>query len=129
MMKSTLLMSSMAVAALTTPAFAGPDRFDQGYSCMAGTECVQHQMRLEDGNRASERPGGDIESTGTAGGSITAARAVHSDSDDFGDEVGDEANDLTSEAGEGFSNAADEAGDEISEAADEAGDAISDAFD
>jgi hypothetical protein len=118
MKKSTLLMSSVAVAALATPAFAAPDRFDQGYSCMAGTECVQQQMRLEDGNRASEKPSGDIESTGTAGGSIAAARLGDSDSDDFGDEVGDEANDLASEAG-----------DEISEAADEAGDAISDVFD
>ena len=135
MMKSTLLMSSVAVAALAAPAFAGPDRFDQGTGCtgMSGTECVQAQMRLEDGNRLSEKSSSNtIDNTAAAstGGTFSAARA--GDSDDFGDEVGavaDDASGLASEAGAGIASAANDAGDAISDAADEAGDAISDAFD
>ena len=59
MMKSAILMTSVAVAALASPAFAAPDRYEQGSGCigMSGTECVQTQMRLEDGNRATEKSG------------------------------------------------------------------------
>jgi hypothetical protein len=121
-MRSSMLLSSVAVAALATPAFALPDRYEQGYSCTGmGFDCLQQEMRHEDGNRAfdkgNERP---------VGGGALAARASDDDDDtDLGDEIGDAAD----EAGDEISAAADEAGDEISEAADEAGDAIGDAFD
>ena len=144
-MKSTILMTSVAVAALASPAFAGPDRYEQGTSCigMSGAECVQQEMRLEDGNRASEKPGdSQIESGATASTGSTSATdgtafsASSGDDDDLGDEVGDEADefgdevsDTADEAGDEIADTADEAGDEISDAADEAGDAISSAFD
>jgi hypothetical protein len=135
MMKAAILMTSVAAAALASPAFAGPDRYDQGYGCtgMSGAECVQDQMRLDDGNRATEKSG-TIDNGGiggsNAGGSLSASRSESSDSDDnFGDEVGDTANNAADEAGDEISNAANEAGDAIDDAADEAGDAISEVFD
>jgi hypothetical protein len=146
-MKSAILMTSVAVAALASPAFAGPDRFDQGASCigMSGAECVQAQMRLEDGNRAAEKPAGAAvgsgdatASTGAIGGTgATAfgARSAAADDEDLGDEVGDEAeeigdevSDTAEEVGDEVGDTADEAGDDIADAADEAGDAISSAF-
>jgi hypothetical protein len=150
-MKSAILMTSVAVAALASPAFAGPDRFDQGSSCigMSGAECVQAQMRLEDGNRAAERPGPAVDSgdatastgaiSGTSatasGTSATAFGARSADDEDLGDEVGDEAeeigdevSDTADEVGDEVGDTADEAGDDIADAADEAGDAISSPF-
>ena len=132
-MRTTILMGSVAAMALATPAFALPDRYEQGYSCTGrGVMCEQQQMRLfEDGNRFDEKAGDEDRSQ-------SAART--SDNDTFGDEAGDEIENTADEAGDEISeaadeagdeleNTADEAGDEISEAADEAGDAIDDVFD
>jgi hypothetical protein len=115
-------MGSVAAMALATPAFALPDRYEQGYSCTGrGPICTQEQMGLfDDGNRFDEKAGNEDRS-----GSLSAARA----SDDDGDEVGDEISEAADEAGDEVENAADEVGDEVSEAADEAGDAIDDVFD
>jgi hypothetical protein len=124
-MRSSILLSSVAVAALATPAFALPDRYEQGYSCTSmGFNCLQQEMRHDDGNRAFDK--GNEGAVGAIGGGGLAARAGDDDDDaDLGNEIGDAAD----EAGDEISAAADEAGDEISEAADEAGDAIGDAFD
>ena len=55
-MRSAILMGSVAAIALATPAFAVPDRYEQGYSCTGrGVMCTQQQLRLEDGNRADEK--------------------------------------------------------------------------
>jgi len=111
-MRSAILMGSVAMAALATPALAGPDRYDQGYSCTGqAAECIQQEMRLEDGNRFDNK---SPEATainsdeGAIGEAQTAASADDTDDDDnFGAAVDD---------------AADEAGDEISDAANEVGD-------
>ena len=131
-MRSAILMGSAAmVAALATPAFALPDRYEQGYSCTGqGALCTQEQMRLEDGNRFDEK---SRETSAVRNGQSSADEtqsAARADSNDgFADEAGDEISSTADEAGDEISNAADEAGDEISDAADEAGDAIEDAFD
>jgi hypothetical protein len=127
MMRSAILMGSVAAIALATPALALPDRYEQGYSCTGqGALCTQEQMRLEDGNRSSEK--GRIDQS-----SADRSQAdTGSNSDEFGenaentaDEAGDEINEAADEAGDEIGNAADEAGDEL----DEAGDEIGDAFD
>lgn len=133
-MRSSILLSSVAMAALATPAFALPDRYEQGYSCTGmGINCVQQELRPGDGNRSFDKPGDSTGISGADSGTVGAgginsgvglARA-NDDDDELGNEIGDTAD----EAGDEISAAADEAGDEISEAADEAGDAISDAFD
>lgn len=124
-MRSSLLLSSVAMAALATPAFAMPDRYEQGYSCTGmGVNCVQQELRHDDGNRAFDKSGPGAGNGGINNGVGLAARGGDND-DDLSDEIGDTAD----EAGDEISAAADEAGDEISEAADEAGDAIGDAFD
>jgi hypothetical protein len=125
-MRSAILMGSVAAIALATPALALPDRYEQGYSCTGqGALCTQEQMRLDDGNRASER--GIDQSTADR-----SQADASSDSGEFGDsaentadEAGDEINEAADEAGDEIGNTADEAGDEL----DEAGDEIGDAFD
>lgn len=125
-MRSGILMSSVAVVALATPAFAVNDRHDQGYSCTGmGAQCIQESLRLEDGNRAHEKSG-TVASDNDLNGSLGATAAAPSDDDD---DIADEIGGAADEAGDEISAAADEAGDEISEAADEAGDAIGDVFD
>lgn len=139
-MRSAILMGSAAmVAALATPAFAAPDRYEQGYSCTGrGAMCTQQQLRLEDGNRADEKESAatGVDQSGSDG-SQAATRESSDDSfaDEAGDEIentadeaGDEISEAADETGDAIDNAADEAGDEIGEAADEAGDAIDDAF-
>jgi hypothetical protein len=129
--------SAAMVAALATPAFALPDRYEQGYSCTGrGAMCTQQQLRLDDGNRADEKPGGGTAINGEAttidqSGDRSQAAARNSD-DSFGDEIentadeaGDEISEAADEAGDAIGNAADEAGDEL----DEVGDEIGDAFD
>ena len=131
-MRSAILMGSVAMVALAMPAFAAPDRYEQGYSCTGqGAMCTQQQLRLDDGNRGDEKtPAGavnrSIDQTGTDG-SQAAARTDNDDN--FGDEAGDEIENTSDEAGDEISDAADEAGDEIENTADEAGDEISDAAD
>src|SRR5689334_22528931 len=130
-MRSALLMSSALVVGLAAPAFAGPDRFDQGYSCIgAGQRCVQQQMRLEDGNRAVEKSDGALSNQGNgigAGRSLTAARTDNNNDDTVADEVGDSINSTANEAGDAIGEAANDTGDAISNAADDAGDAIGEA--
>jgi len=123
-MRSAILMGSVAAIALATPALALPDRYEQGYSCTGqGALCTQEQMRLEDGNRFSEKTRIDQSSSDR---SQAAARAdADADSgDSFGDEVGESAENTADEAGDEINEAADEAGDEIDNAADEAGDEL-----
>lgn len=132
-MRSAILMSSVAIAAMAAPAFALPDRYEPDYRCVGtGPLCVQESLRTEDGNRGDEKSSNVASDEGL--GAATAARS--GDDDDIGDEIGatadeagDEISEAADEAGDEISAAADEAGDEISEAADEAGDEIGDAFD
>jgi hypothetical protein len=122
-------MGSVAAVALATPAIAGPDRYEQGYSCTGrGALCTQQEMRLDDGNRSDEKAGNP--SFGEQDRVSESQNASNADSSDgnFGDEAADEVGETADEAGDAISNAADEAGDEIGEAADEVGDAIDDAF-
>jgi gas vesicle protein len=133
-MRSVILMGSVAMVALATPAFALPDRYEQGYSCTGqGAMCAQQRLQLDDGNRTDEKaraaevnPDGSIDQSGTER-SQAAARTDNDDS--FADEAGDEVENTADEAGDEISDTADEAGDEIENAADEAGDEISDAAD
>jgi hypothetical protein len=134
MMKSTILMTSVAVAALTSPAFALPDRLENGCS-MSNAICAQEQLRTDDGSRVAERANASTESGSGASvgtnGALTANAAAARDDDSLSDEAGDTADHFAhdaNETGDSIANAADEAGDSISNAADEAGDAISDAF-
>jgi hypothetical protein len=124
-------MSSAFMVALAAPAFAGPDRYDQGYSCSGfGQRCVQQQMRLEDGNRAFEKSDGALSNRGDgigAGRSITAARTDNHNDDTVADEVGDNIDAAADEAGDAIGEAANDTGDAISNAADEAGDALGEA--
>lgn len=134
MMRSAILMGSAAMVALAMPAFAAPDRYEQGYSCTGqGAMCTQQQLRLDDGNRGDEkgRPGGiDTNARIDQSGTERLQAAARTDDDDgFADEAGDEIENTADEAGDEISDTADEAGDEIENAADEAGDEISDAAD
>jgi hypothetical protein len=127
-MKAGILMSSVAIAALATPAFALPDRYEQGYSCTgADPICIQQQARAEDGNRADEHAGGlDGEADGGVGVAAAGPSGIGGDDEDnFGGEIGN----ATDEAGDAIGNAADEAGDAVGDAADDVGDAVGDAFD
>lgn len=143
-MRLSILMGSVAAVALMGPAYALPDRYEQGYSCtgLTGVQCQQQQSRLEDGNRGFEKSGTNVGPSGSSGVDANrslAARGVTAgatDENELGDEIGDtaeEAGDTVShtanEAGDAISHVAGEAGDAIGDAADEAGDAISDAFD
>jgi hypothetical protein len=136
-------MSSAFMVALAAPAFAGPDRYDQGYSCTGwGERCVQQQMRLEDGNRAFEKGDASLSNRGDGIGverSITAGRSDNHNDETVADEVGnnidaaaDDAGDAIGEAandtGDAISNTADKAGDALGEAANDIGDEIDDAF-
>lgn len=134
-MRLSLLMSSVAIAALATPAFALPDRYEQGGTCVGATAaCVQEELQIEEGNRVHEKEGGlasddavgavDASTGGPGAGGTLAARTADDD-DDLGDEIGSTAD----EAGDEIGAFADEAGDEIGDAADEVGDEIGAAFD
>ena len=129
-MKSAILMTSVAAAALAVPAWAGPDRFEIG--CTAGANaapCVQQQL-TNDGGAGPVSHSDTIGSNG-AGlggfGSTAAAARVGNSSDD--DSLANEVGNTADEAGDTVSHAANEAGDAIGHAAGEAGDAIGDAFD
>jgi hypothetical protein len=133
-MRSAILMGSVAAVAFATPAFALPDRYEQGYSCTGqGAMCTQQQMRMDDGNRFDEKSrdtaiNGNAIDPVTGERSQSAARASSNDSfgssADDDEEVGDEIENTADEAGDEIENAADEAGDEISDAADDVGDAF-----
>jgi hypothetical protein len=129
-MRSAILMGSVAAIALATPAFAVPDRYEQGYSCTGrGVMCTQQQLRLEDGNRFDEKSRETPAISNRQSSADETQNAARADSNDgFADEAGDEISDTADEAGDEISNAADEVGDEIGDAADEVGDAIDDAF-
>ena len=129
-MRSAILMGSVAAIALATPAFAVPDRYEQGYSCTGrGVMCTQQQLRLEDGNRFDEKSHGTSAISNGQSSTDETQNAARADSNDgFADEAGDEIGSTADEAGDEISNVADEAGDEIGDAADEVGDAIDDAF-
>jgi hypothetical protein len=124
-------MSSAFMAALATPAFAGPDRYDQGYSCIGvGQRCVQQQMSLEDGNRAFEKGDASLSNRGDGIGiehSITAARTDNHNDDTVADKVGDNIDAAADDAGDAIGEAANDTGDAISNAADDAGDALGEA--
>lgn len=133
-MKSAILMTSVAVAALAAPAWAEPDRFEQG--CRYGVSaapCMQQHLTNNGGKPGQSAANGAL---GGFGGTANVARTGQSNNDDsLSDEVGDTANEAgdtiahtANEAGDTISNTADEAGDAISHAANEAGDAIDDAF-
>jgi len=140
-MKSAILMTSVAVAALAAPAWAEPDRFENG--CMAGVNaapCVQQQLTNDGGAGPvshSATDGGTGAGLGGFGSTAAAARIGNSsDNDSFGNEVGDAADEAgdtvghaANEAGDAIGHTADEAGESIGHAADEAGDAIGGAFD
>jgi hypothetical protein len=144
-MRSAILMGSVAMVALATPAFALPDRYEQGYSCTGrGAMCMQQQMRLDDGNRFDEKGrssaiNGEANGFGSSDSARSQSAARDRDdsfADEAGDEIeatadeaGDEISGVADEAGDEIENAADEAGDEVSDAADDVGDAVSDAFD
>jgi hypothetical protein len=123
-MKSAILMTSVAVAALAAPAWAGPDRFEQG--CRYGVSaapCVQQNLTNHGGKPRQSGPNGGLSGGALGGFGNTAAvsRTSQSNSDDsLSDEVGDTAN----EAGNAINHTANEAGDTIGHAADEAGDSI-----
>src|SRR5689334_14760070 len=130
-MRSALFMSSALMVALAGPAFAGPDRYDQGYGCTDyGQRCVQQQISLEDGNRAFEKSDGALSNQGDGigvGRSLTAARTdIHND-DTVADEVGDSIDSAANDAGDAIGEAANDTGDAISNAADDAGDALGEA--
>lgn len=137
-MRSAILMGSAAMLALAAPAFALPDRYEQGYSCTGmGAQCVQERLRLDDGNRSDDKSGG-LDGNSVTNGAIgpTSAARSSDDENEIGDEIGDAADDTgdeisaaADEAGDEIGNAADDAGDEISDAADDVGDAVGDAFD
>lgn len=140
-MKSAILMTSVAVAALAAPAWAGPDRFENG--CMAGVNsapCIQQQLTNDGGAgpvSRSDAGGSNGAGLGGFGSTAAAARIGNSNDDDSlanevgdtADEAGDTVGHAASEAGDAIGHTADEAGDSIGHAADEAGDAIGDAFD
>lgn len=130
-MRSAILTGSAAAMALATPAFALPDRYEQGYyeqgyGCTGmGALCMQEQLRLDDGNRFDETGrtatiGGEGSTLDSSGSDATQAAARPA-----GDGFADDAD----EAGDEIENTADQVGDEIENAADKAGDAIEDAFD
>ena len=136
-MRSAILMGSVAMVALATPAFAIPDRYEQGYSCTGrGPICTQQQLRMDDGNRFDEK-GRATSAINNQSGADEPQSAARVDSNDgFADDAGDEIENTADEAGDEISDEADEAGDEIENAADdvgdefdEAGDDIEDAFD
>ena len=114
-MRSAILMGSVAMVALATPAFALPDRYEQGYSCTGrGAMCTQQQLRLDDGNRSDEKGRATSAISNGQSNADESQSAARADRDDnFADETGDD-----------IENTADEAGDEISDAADEVGDAL-----
>ena len=130
-MRSALLMSSALMMAVAAPAFAAPDRYDQGYSCIGmGQRCEQQQMRLEDGNRAVEKSHDSLSNRSDrigAGGALTAARTDSSNDDTVADEVGDNIDEAANDAGDAIGEAANDTGDAIDNTADEAGDAIGEA--
>jgi hypothetical protein len=125
-----ILMTSVAMAALGAPAFAGPDRYDQGLGCssMSSATCVQEQMKLDDGNRVSEKSNESAVSGTGAGGSNSGAALSASANTNDNDALGEDISNTADETGDSVANAANEAGDTISHAANEAGDAIADAF-
>lgn len=131
-MRSAILMGSVAAIALATPAFALPDRYEQGYSCTGrGAMCTQQQLRQEDGNRFDEKSNETSAAVngGQNGADETQSAAREDSNDNFGDEAGDEIENTADEAGDEISEAADETGDAIENAADEAGDELDEAGD
>ena len=130
----SILLTSVAVAALASPAFAGPDRFEHGVSCsdVGATNCVQ-QMRSDDANRATDRSSSSATSISSGlNGSTSVGVSQNGDNDGIEDEIGDAGHDVgaaADEAGDAIGHAANEAGDAIDDATDEVGDAIGDVFD
>jgi hypothetical protein len=129
-MKSAILMTSVAVAALAAPAWAGPDRFENG--CTAGVNsapCIQQHLTNNGGKPGPSSNNGAVNGgagIGGLGGAANAARTGDSNNDEtLGNEIGDTADD----AGDTISHTANEAGDTISHTANEAGDAIGDTAD
>ena len=132
-MRSAILMGSVALVALAGPAFALPDRYEQGYSCTgAGVMCTQELMR-EDGNKFDDKAvdaaatGEGALNTTSTDRSLAAARTTGDDN--FGSSAADEVENTADEAGDEISEEVDEAGDEIENAADEAGDELDEAGD
>ena len=121
-MKASILMSTVAVAALASPAFAGPDRFVDGCD-MNSTACTQQQL-TNLGGKPGQSPDGAASVRSGLNGSAAANASNSGDNNDLSDEAGHLAN----ETGDEISNTADEAGDAIGEAANDVGDAIDDAF-
>ena len=134
-MKS-ILLGTVAVAALAAPALAAPDRLEQSSACdamAAGArfECMQ-QLRTDDPGRATDRainaPDGVSSGlNGSAGVNVSQAGEDDGIEDEIGDAgqaAGRDIGDAADEAGDAISNAADEAGDAIDNGADEIGDAF-----
>lgn len=129
-MRSAILMGSVAAIALATPAFALPDRYEQGYSCTGrGAICTQQQLRQEDGNRFDEKSNETSAAVSGRQDDETQSASRADSNDGFADEAGDEIENTADEAGDEISEAADETGDAIDNAADEAGDELDEAGD
>ncbi|WP_162916877.1 hypothetical protein [Dongia deserti] len=152
-MRSSILLSSVAIVAFAAPAFAIPDRYEQGYGCtgLTGVECMRHQMLLEDGDRRFENAteasvpddasddvteATDLAARTNATGEFDEEGDVEEAAEDAGDEIsdladdtGDEISDFAEDAGSEIEDTAEDAGAEIADAADDAGDAVADAFD
>jgi hypothetical protein len=63
-MKSAILMASLAAAAVASPAFAGPDRFEMGTGCpMSNVVCAQQDLTNDGGKPES----GAVSDHGTIG--------------------------------------------------------------
>ena len=140
-MKS-ILVGTVAAAALAAPALAAPDRLEQSSACdamAAGArfECMQ-QLRTDDPHRASDSttnaaPVGDVSGSAVSSGingssGVAASRTIGVGSGEDNSNSRSSIGDAADEAGESIGEAADEAGDAIGNAADEVGDEIGDAF-
>ena len=138
----TILLASVAAAALAAPAWALPDRFEGQPGCIgaSGAGCTQQATLEDDGNRAIEKNDTAVASRENVDASnadsadeLRAALGRSADADaesdeEIDDEIGDTAEDIGDEAedvGDDIADAASEFGDEVGDAADD----VDDAFD
>jgi len=145
----TILLASVAAAALAAPAWALPDRYEDQAGCVgvSGAGCAQEASLNNQGDRPSESAGDRTEIASTESGQeideglrdlgIERAALSRQDIEDDGvedntDEIGDTAEEVGDEAedvADDVADAASDFGDEVGDAADDVGDAIDDAFD
>jgi hypothetical protein len=148
-MMRTILLASVAAAALATPAWAIPDRYEGVPGCVgaSGIGCTQDASLIQtnQGNRPSETDNAEVASTesaqeideslqelGVSRAALAQRDITDDDDEDVTDEVGDTAEEVGDEAeevGDDIADAASEFGDEVGDVADDVGDEIDDAFD